>query len=144
MGRYDAKVNQGTRVLTDDELRAIWKATEGRQPFHALVRFLLLTGARRNEATGLSWGEKLDGDWTLPACAQQNQGRTYPTASQGGAARAADRSADQWQRFDFFTMMAPPRVRSQTGARLKQATGTTTGACTTYGGRAERFGPGRG
>jgi integrase len=66
MGRYDAKANQGTRVLTDDELRAIWQATEGRQPFHTLVRFLLLTGARRNEARYLPWGE-IDGTvWTLP------------------------------------------------------------------------------
>lgn len=66
MGRYDAKANQGTRVLTDDELRAIWEAAEGRQPFHALVRFLLLTGARRAEATGLPWSEVKDGVWTLP------------------------------------------------------------------------------
>jgi Arm DNA-binding domain/Phage integrase central domain len=27
MGRYDAKANQGTRVLSDEELRAVWKAT---------------------------------------------------------------------------------------------------------------------
>lgn len=43
MGRYDAKANQGTRVLSDDELRAIWRATEpdkkAPQPFHALIRF---------------------------------------------------------------------------------------------------------
>jgi integrase len=66
MGRYDAKANQGTRVLTDDELRAIWQATEGRQPFHTLVRFLLLTGARRNEARYLPWGEIDGAVWTLP------------------------------------------------------------------------------
>jgi integrase len=66
MGRYDAKANQGTRVLTDNELRAIWQATEGRQPFHALVRFLLLTGARRNEARYLSRCEVDSAVWTLP------------------------------------------------------------------------------
>ena len=67
MGRYDAKANQGTRVLTDDELRAVWQATEGREPFHALVRFLLLTGARRNEARYLPFGEIDGAVWTLPA-----------------------------------------------------------------------------
>ena len=67
MGRYDAKANQGTRILSDDELRAIWKATEDRQPFHALVRFLLLTGARRNEARCLPWDEISGTDWKLPA-----------------------------------------------------------------------------
>src|SRR5262249_339632 len=36
-------------------------------PFAALVRFLLLTGARRAEAAGMTWNE-IDGEnWTLPA-----------------------------------------------------------------------------
>ena len=28
MSRYDAKANQGTRILSDDEIRKIWAATE--------------------------------------------------------------------------------------------------------------------
>jgi len=28
MGRYNAAESQGTRVLTDDELRRLWQATE--------------------------------------------------------------------------------------------------------------------
>ena len=67
MVRYDAKASQGTRVLTDDELRAIWQATESPQPFPALIRFVLLTGCRRSEATGLRWSEVVNGIWTLPA-----------------------------------------------------------------------------
>ena len=35
--------------------------------FGALVRFLLLTAARRGEATGLLWSEISDGVWTLPS-----------------------------------------------------------------------------
>jgi integrase len=70
MGRYDSKARERSRVLTDEELVKIWKATEPNemaQPFHALVRFLLLTGARRNEARCLPWKE-IDGSlWTLPA-----------------------------------------------------------------------------
>jgi integrase len=53
-------------VLSDDELRAIWKATEV-GVFGAYVRFLLLTGARRNEAVEMKWTEIAGGDWTLPA-----------------------------------------------------------------------------
>jgi integrase len=57
-------------VLTDDELRAIWTATEpaekAPQPFHALIRFLLLTGARRTEAREMPWPEVSAGLWTLP------------------------------------------------------------------------------
>jgi integrase len=71
MGRYDAKANQGTRVLTDGELRTLWNATEPNenepQPFHALIRFVLLTGCRRAEATGLRWSEITGTIWLLPA-----------------------------------------------------------------------------
>jgi integrase len=55
------------RILDDDELRAVWAAASDGL-FGALVRFLLLTGCRRAEATGLQWSE-LDaaGNWRLPA-----------------------------------------------------------------------------
>jgi integrase len=67
MARTKPKERARSRILSDDELRAIWKATEGQGAFHALIRFLLLTGARRTEASAMSWTE-IDGtDWTLPA-----------------------------------------------------------------------------
>jgi integrase len=60
------------RVLTDDELRAVWaksgNAKSGVEPVSgAFIRFLLLTGARRNEAAKIEWSEIAGGDWTLPA-----------------------------------------------------------------------------
>jgi integrase len=55
------------RVLTDDEIRAIWKATSDDGVVGAYIRFLLLTGARRNEAAKMEWAEISEGDWTLPA-----------------------------------------------------------------------------
>jgi integrase len=54
------------RVLTDDELRKIWKAMSAEPVFSAYVRFLLLTGARRNEASEMRWTELANGDWVLP------------------------------------------------------------------------------
>jgi integrase len=62
------------RVLSDDEIRRIWKATEGPGAFNATVRALLLTGQRREEVSGLAWGE-LDprfSVWTLPAARSKN------------------------------------------------------------------------
>jgi integrase len=53
------------RVLTDDELRRIWATGNG--VFGSFIRFLLLTGARRNEASEMTWAEIDGGDWTLPA-----------------------------------------------------------------------------
>ena len=53
------------RILTDDELRKVWRTTNGL--YSAYVRFLLLTAARRNEASEMTWAEIDGGDWTLPA-----------------------------------------------------------------------------
>jgi integrase len=67
MGRQNTVEHRRDRTLTDDEIRAVWAATEDKTAFSALVRFLLLTSARRSEASGLKRDE-IDGDvWTLPA-----------------------------------------------------------------------------
>ena len=61
-------------VLTDDEIRRVWRATEGPGAFNAIVRALLLTGQRREEVSGLMWGELDPGlsAWTLPAARSKN------------------------------------------------------------------------
>lgn len=67
MNRYNSKEHERSRVLTDGELRAVWQAAEIADVFGSLIRFLLLTGARRAEAAELPWSE-IDGtDWKLPA-----------------------------------------------------------------------------
>jgi integrase len=57
------------RVLTEDELRALWNATgQMRYPWGDLYRLALLTGARRSELAGMGWSE-IDlraGVWTVP------------------------------------------------------------------------------
>jgi integrase len=55
------------RVLSDDELRQIWRATEPRGVFNALVRYLLLTATRRTEAARMTRAEIKDSDWIIPA-----------------------------------------------------------------------------
>ena len=57
-----------SRILNDDELRAIWKATADYPVFGPLLRFILLTATRRNEAGQMRWTE-LNGDrvWIIPA-----------------------------------------------------------------------------
>ena len=57
------------RVLTDKEIAAIWNACEAlgdgapARAFGRLVRFLLATAQRRNEAASLKHGDILDGTW---------------------------------------------------------------------------------
>jgi integrase len=63
MGR--GKETSRDRILDDDELRAVWKAAEGL--FGSYVKFLLLTSARRNEASEMERAELSGADWTLPA-----------------------------------------------------------------------------
>ena len=69
LNRLKASERARERVLSNQELRAIWRtASQLEGPFPAFVKFLLLTGARRSEAAGMRWAEVDDaGDWTLPA-----------------------------------------------------------------------------
>jgi integrase len=63
------------RVLSDDELKAVWRAAEAvGWPYGDVVRLLILTGARFGEATGLEWRElNLEAQaWTLPGDRTKN------------------------------------------------------------------------
>jgi integrase len=66
MARTKTKERARSRILKDDEIRAIWNSKEP-GAFPAIVRFLLLTGARRAEAAGMTWTEIDGGNWILPA-----------------------------------------------------------------------------
>ena len=45
------------RVLTRDELIAVWQATADPGDYNRIVRLLILTGQRREEIAGLRWSE---------------------------------------------------------------------------------------
>ena len=67
MGRVNIKARSRSRVLSDDEIRAVWKAAERTEgPFGYIVRLLLLTGARRTEVAQMRWAELSGSDWLLP------------------------------------------------------------------------------
>jgi integrase len=63
------------RVLTDDELKAVWQAADAFEwPYRGFVQLLILTGQRRSEVSGMTWRE-IDIDqelWTLPAARAKN------------------------------------------------------------------------
>jgi integrase len=48
------------RTLSDEELKAIWTATDGGTDYSRIVRLCLLTGCRREEIGGLRWDEVND------------------------------------------------------------------------------------
>jgi integrase len=67
MARRTADQRERDRVLSDDELRAVWKTAEPYlQPWGAFLRFLLLTAARRTEVADMRWSELSNGHWTIP------------------------------------------------------------------------------
>jgi integrase len=73
------------RVLSDDELVAVWRAADkiGR-PFGALVHLLALTGQRRDEVAGMRWDElDLEGRlWALPrGRVKTDQGHVVPLSA---------------------------------------------------------------
>ena len=82
MARTKPEDRKRRRILTDDELRIIWSVAGEAGAFGRLVRFLLLTAARRTEAAGMSWAELAGAmpgaeggavDWTLPAARNKTQ-----------------------------------------------------------------------
>jgi integrase len=67
-GMARAGSRERTRILAEDELRAVWATADADgRIFARLVQFLLLVGARRDEATRMQWQEIAGDDWVLPA-----------------------------------------------------------------------------
>ena len=71
-----APTTRRERVLTDDELAAMWRSTASPGPFNGIVRMLTLTGQRREEVAGMTWAEISDDAWTIPANRAKN-GRAH-------------------------------------------------------------------
>jgi integrase len=83
------------RVVTADELKAIWPFLRGAHG--TVIRWLLWTGCRLNEAAGMTWDE-INGDlWTIPAARSKN-GRQrvvpLPTQAVDLLTRGNDRRSD--------------------------------------------------
>jgi integrase len=67
MRRQQPSEHARDRILTDDELRALWQAAEQRNDVVGpLVKFLLYTACRRGEAAGMTRDELVDDLWILP------------------------------------------------------------------------------
>jgi integrase len=63
MRRTNPKETERKRMLSDDEIRAVWNAATG--SYGRLLRFLLLTAQRREKVASMQWDD-LDGSvWTI-------------------------------------------------------------------------------
>lgn len=64
------------RVLADDELAYVWRATSAlAHPFNAYFRLLILTAQRRNEVAGIAWSElnRETATWIIPTTRAKNK-----------------------------------------------------------------------
>lgn len=62
------------RVLSRNELRAVWNACPAIDDFGRIVRLLILTGQRRDEVAGMKWAEVdiANSVWRIPASRTKN------------------------------------------------------------------------
>ena len=68
MSRVPAKARARDRILTDDELRAVWAAADDAGAYGALVKLLLLTAQRRGAVLDMTWSniDLASGVWNVP------------------------------------------------------------------------------
>lgn len=111
------------RVLGDDELAAIWRATDGPGPFNGIVRFLILTGQRRDEVSGMEWAELSADTWTIPASRAKN-GTTHIVPI-NAPARDFLRSVSRFSELVFPGLRGPFNGWSKAKAALDAKSGVT-------------------
>jgi integrase len=81
-----------SRVLSDEELRVIWRATAERIDFNLIVRLCLWAGTRRGEPGGMAKSELAGHLWTVPGERTKNhRALVLPLPRQAVAA------LDAWQ-----------------------------------------------
>jgi integrase len=88
IGAVEPKGSEGReRVLSDDELAAVWRAS-GDNEYGKVIKLLILTGTRRAEIGGMRWSE-FDADagtWTCPKeRSKNNRELTLPLPAEAWA-----------------------------------------------------------
>jgi integrase len=67
MRRQSTKAQARERILSDDELRAIWTAAKASGTFGAILQLCLLTAQRSRKVTAMRWADISNvGEWTIP------------------------------------------------------------------------------
>jgi integrase len=73
MMRQSTHARARARVLSDDELRAIWTASVSAGTFGAFVRLSLLTAQRQAKVIGMKWAEIAGSEWTIPRAPREKE-----------------------------------------------------------------------
>ena len=118
------------RVLTEEELRAVWTtARAGAPPFQSLASLLLLTGARRGEVAALRW-QWIGTDYIEwpPEAVKNNRRHRIPYRARGASCARRNPAG-----FRTRTSSPPPAVakrprpRSTAGAKPRPSSTRSAG-----------------
>jgi integrase len=108
MGRIKPKDRARTRVLSDEEIRAVWSVLGQLRTFGAFVRMLLLTAQRHGEVAHMSHREVGgDGIWTIPAERYKTKRPNFVPLS-----KAALALIEAQPRFDDCDYVFPSRAKT--------------------------------
>jgi integrase len=67
MKRTDPKTRKRDRILSDDEIRALWAALPLCDTFGDLCKLLVLTAQRREKVAAMKWSDvSMAGEWDMP------------------------------------------------------------------------------
>jgi integrase len=112
------------RVLSDDELKTVWLASdEMGKVFGPLIKLLILTGQRIGETSGMMRGEIKDGEWTIPGTRTKN-GKTHIVPLSAPAREIVeDRLAGDCDLMFTTTKRRPVSGMSKMKARLDRLAG---------------------
>jgi integrase len=116
------------RILTDDEIVALWKATEAGDDYSAIIRLLLLTGQRREEVAAMTWVEIDFGKavWSLSATRTKN-GKPHEIALAAPVIALLAARKSRGRAYVFGSRSGPfsgfSKAKAELDARLAEATG---------------------
>ena len=75
MAKTKIKERARERVLSDEELRVVWRAADNyRGPYGHLLRFITLTATRLREAAQMRRDEVTGSEWLIPASRHKSKG----------------------------------------------------------------------
>jgi integrase len=75
MKRYSSKEHARSRILSDDEIRAVWSLSPSKglpSSYLDIIKLSLLTAQRREKVAGMRWDDvSIDGTWSIPIGARE-------------------------------------------------------------------------
>ena len=100
MARTRPSQRRRQRVLSDEEISAVWRAAEASpSAFGYLVQFLLLTATRRTEAAAMRRSEVVGNEWIIPQERYKTGLELVIPLSPAAQSRACRRAEDRQERF---------------------------------------------